>query len=455
VKGPDPLVGKVLNDNVRIVRPIARGGMGQVYLGEQTRMKRRCAVKVLDPRFGAGADAVDYNRRFLLEASVASRISHPNVVKIFDFGEAPEGCFIAMEFLEGRSLSEEISRAGRVAPDRAIHIALQAARALRAAHELGVVHRDVKPANVFLIHQDDDDDFAKVLDFGLVHESKSEGREATPEAIMGSPRYMAPEQVQGKEVDARADVYSLGAVMYSMLVGHPPFERRTDLATMMAHVSDPAPSIALAAPDVVLPAGLEAIVMRCLAKQPEARFASMHEVISALQFRDPLLASQSGPGVVPDFAPSGVVAAAAEPIAKRVSALPAGPRRGIAPLVVVAFAGAVLALLGVMALGRTPASAPTTAVASPPPAVAASPSAAPRPSLTATLHLETDPPGAKVNEEGETMCAATPCDVVYAGQAADPATEHLLAFLLPGYRLESKVAHAGGSPLTVKLTKAH
>jgi serine/threonine-protein kinase len=455
-KGSDPLVGKVLNDSVRIVRPIARGGMGQVYLGEQTRMKRRCAVKLLDPRFGAGVDAAEFNRRFLLEASVAARISHPHVVKIFDYGEAPEGCFIAMELLEGRSLSEEIARGGALSPARAVHVVLQAARALREAHALGVVHRDVKPANVYLIKQDDDDDFVKVLDFGLVHESKADGRDQGTDAIMGSPRYMAPEQVQGKEVDARADVYSLGAVLYAMLTGHPPFERRTDLATMMAQVSDPVPPMATVAPELALPAGLEAIVMKCLAKQPDARFASMDELVGALQGRDPLLSTGSGP-VVREMSPLGPLAVGAVPAeAPSARRLPSPPRarRGVTPMVVVAMAGVVVAVFGAIALGRAPAPAPASAPVSAP--VAAAPVVAPATApAKATLHVETDPPGAKVTEEGETMCATTPCDVVYSGRAADPSAEHLLSFLLPGYRLESKVAHVDSAPLSVKLMKAH
>ena len=214
-------MGKVLLDRVRIISSIARGGMGKVYLGEQTRMKRPCAVKVLDPRFTTGVDAADFARRFLLEASIAVEADHPHVVTIFDYGETPDGCFIAMEHLVGRSLSEELRKRGRLAPERAIHIAKQVARALREAHALGVVHRDVKPGNIFLLKQDDDDDFVKVLDFGLVHDSKAGDGHASSDTIMGSPRYMAPEQVQGKEVDARTDIYSLGAVLYAMLTRPP------------------------------------------------------------------------------------------------------------------------------------------------------------------------------------------------------------------------------------------
>src|SRR6185312_4751688 len=188
----DPLVGAVLLDRVRIERPIARGGMGTVYLGQQTRLDRRCAVKVLDPRLARGGDAREFSRRFLLEASVASRIAHPNVVTIFDYGDTPEGCFIAMEYLDGRSLADELKKCGRLPFDRAIHVTRLIARALREAHVLGVVHRDVKPGNVFLVRQDDDEDFVKVLDFGLVHDRQEMRDQPVADAIMGSPRFMAP-----------------------------------------------------------------------------------------------------------------------------------------------------------------------------------------------------------------------------------------------------------------------
>jgi predicted Ser/Thr protein kinase len=441
----DPLVGKLLLDRVRVIRPIARGGMGRVYLGELTRMKRPCAIKVLDSRFTVGTDAASFTRRFLLEASIAAKLAHPHVVTIFDYGETVDGCFIAMEYLAGRSLSEELSKHGPLAPDRAIHIAKQVARALREAHALGVVHRDVKPGNIFLLKQDDDEDFVKVLDFGLVQDSKaSETRDhASTDMIMGSPRYMAPEQVQGKEIDARADIYSLGAVLYAMLTGHPPFERRTELATMMAQVSDAPPPMQSVASAPVLPVGLEAVVMRCLAKNPDDRWGSMEELVAALQLRSIPMAAGSDP--------SGASIASVSP--QRARPLRAGSRRpagdrgrilGLAALFAVVAALAAVALLG----RPGPPVGAAAATASPPAAL-------PAPKATATLHVETDPPGAKVNEEGEPMCAATPCDIVYVGDAANPDVEHLLSFLLPGYRLESKVSKGTASPVTVKLTKAH
>jgi serine/threonine-protein kinase len=441
----DPLVGKVLLDRVRIIRAIARGGMGKVYLGEQTRMKRQCAVKVLDPKLTAIGDAGEFARRFLLEASIAAKLTHPHVVTIFDYGETPDGCFIAMEYLAGRSVSEELKKDARFVPARAIHIAKQVARALREAHALGVVHRDVKPGNIFLLRQDDDDDFVKVLDFGLVHDSKAGDGHAPTDTIMGSPRYMAPEQVQGKEVDPRTDIYSLGAVLYAMLTGHPPFERRTDLATMMAQVSDPPPAMSSVVPGLVVPPQLEAIVMRCLAKNPDARWASMEDLVTALSG-----CSASVP-VGPQMlggAPAGTPSPRPRP-SKRSSG-----RAGT--FAVAALFAVVTVLVGIALLDRpAPAPAPVTAVA-PPVASSTVPvaTAPPKPTASATLHVESDPPGAKVKEEGETMCPSTPCDIVYTGQAADPSVEHMLAFHLPGYKLERKVTSATASAVTVKLIKA-
>src|SRR5207247_1742834 len=162
--GEDPLLGRVINERIRIVKAIARGGMGKVYLAEQvTMMNRPCAVKVLDKRV-AEIEGNDFVKRFLLEASVTSKLTHPNAVTIFDYGETEDGiCYIAMELLEGRTLAEEIKKTGRLLPERAIHVARQAARALREAHQMGVVHRDMKPGNIFLVKRDDEDDFVKVL----------------------------------------------------------------------------------------------------------------------------------------------------------------------------------------------------------------------------------------------------------------------------------------------------
>jgi serine/threonine-protein kinase len=443
----------VLLDRVRIVRAIAQGGMGRVYLGEQTRLNRRCAVKVLDPRLVAGDDAHEFIERFLLEASIAAKLTHPNAVTIFDYGDTPEGsCFIAMEYLEGRSLADELKAAGRLPPERAVHIALQVGRALREAHEVGAVHRDIKPGNVFLVRRDDDDDFVKVLDFGLVEETQG-GDDAAPSApIVGSPRYMAPEQVQGKSVDARTDVYALGAMLYAMLTGRPPFERATELATMMAQVSDVPPAFASAVPRVLLPHGIEAVVMKCLAKDPDNRFASMAELVDALKMEGAAASVDSGhltrPKLVDPLMSSRTFAAQIEP--------PEAPKRRSVATAVVAGFGVLLvaAWLGRSVLSRRAMTSTPAAALAPSPEVAAIAPSSPALRLAATLHVETNPEGARVKEEGDTVCEATPCDIAYVGDSAAPGFEHLLVFMKADHKVERKLVTIGASPMRVTLTKA-
>lgn len=447
-------MGTVLLERVRIERPIARGGMGKVYYGEQVRMKRPCAIKILDPRMGGESDIAEFTRRFLLEASIAAKLTHPNVVTIFDYGETADGsCFIAMEYLEGRSLSEELKAVGRMPPERAIHIVRQVARALREAHALGVVHRDMKPGNVYLVKRDDDDDVVKVLDFGLVKDNAAaeaqEQQHTQFGQIMGSPRYMAPEQVQGKAVDGRTDIYSVGAMLYTMLAGRPPFDKASELAILMAQVSEKPPPIASVAPDVVLPPGLEAVVMKCLAKNPDDRYASMEELINALKLRPDAQSTTSDSGALASPRLLPPVLTVGEP----------APRRRVAMPWVLAGAAAVVLAVGLTLLSRgsdTPVATASPPVASSAPAVPlpAPTLPPPAPVATATLHVDSDPPGVKVKEEGEVMCEATPCDIVYTGAMADPTYEHLLVFLKPDYKLERKLVKLSASPLNVRMTRA-
>jgi eukaryotic-like serine/threonine-protein kinase len=450
----DPLLGTVLADRVRVERAIARGGMGKVYYGEQVGMRRPCAIKILDPRLAGGADTMEFARRFLLEASTAAKLTHPNVVTIFDYGETADGaCFIAMEYLEGRSVSEELKKQGRVAPERAIHIAKQVCRALREAHAIGVVHRDMKPGNVFLVKQDDDDDFVKVLDFGLVKEtSPSDSQDHTQIGqIMGSPRYMAPEQVQGKTVDSRTDIYSLGVMLYAMLSGKPPFDKATELATMMAQVSDVPPPLASVAPDLVLPPGLDAVVMKCLAKNPDDRFSSMEELITALKLRPGAMTTSSDSG---RHTQSPLLTA---PATTDSMSGGASKRRGTLPVILII--GAVVGVALTAALLTRQDSSPAQAVSMPsapliPPPPPPLPPPPPAPKVTATLHVETDPPGAKVKEEGDLVCEATPCDINYSGEQADPTYEHLLTFLKADFKLERKLVKVSASPISVHMTRA-
>ncbi|MGZ3423910.1 MAG: serine/threonine protein kinase, partial [Polyangiales bacterium] len=196
--GPDPLLGRSINDRFKVTGLIARGGMGKVYKAEQAPLGRVCAIKVLNPNYSGEHDP-EFHKRFFLEASISSKLTHPNTVTIFDYGRTDDNIYyMAMEFLEGRTLHRALREEGPFIEERATHIARQICRSLREAHSLGVIHRDLKPANVYLIEHGDETDFVKVLDFGLVKNiDDTKGEDLTQTGLfMGSPKYMAPEQIR-------------------------------------------------------------------------------------------------------------------------------------------------------------------------------------------------------------------------------------------------------------------
>jgi eukaryotic-like serine/threonine-protein kinase len=291
----DELIGRVINDRFRIISVIARGGMGRVYRAEQVPLGRLVAIKTLDPRSGNSGEENDpqFQQRFFLEASVASKLQHPNTVTVFDYGRTADGVyFIAMELVEGRSLYHVIREEAPISAERTIHVAMQIARSLREAHRLDVIHRDLKPGNVLLTRHGDEDDFVKVLDFGLVKHVESESEQELTKAglFMGSPKYMSPEQIRGERVDARSDVYALGVVMYEMITGKVPFERENTVKVLMAHMHEAVPPIQVAD----CPQGLNELIMRCLSKRPEGRPSSMDEVILMLKQATGLALTTSG-----------------------------------------------------------------------------------------------------------------------------------------------------------------
>ena len=252
-------------------RKIGEGGMGEVYMAEHQLLKRPCAIKLIRPE--AGADPVAL-ARFEREVQSSARLSHPNTIAIYDYGHTDDGTFYyVMEFLEGMSLDELVKRAGPLPPGRAIYLLRQACAGLAEAHGIGLVHRDLKPANIFIAHRGGESDVAKILDFGLVKLTRDPGAPALTAdlTVSGTPSYMAPEQATGnRDLDARADVYALGAVAYFALTGQPPFEGESAFAIMMAHARD-----AVIPPSEIspgLPADLEQVVLTCLAKKPEDRY---------------------------------------------------------------------------------------------------------------------------------------------------------------------------------------
>jgi serine/threonine protein kinase len=284
----DPLVGRLVAGRYRVLRPLGEGGMGQVYLAEHEAIEKKIALKVLRPEFSRKEDIVS---RFQQEAISASRIKHPNVLEVFDFGRLDGGeAFLAMEFLEGHDLADELSRSGILDPSRALPIAMQICRALAAAHARGVVHRDMKPDNVFL-QRTVDGEIVKIVDFGIAQlRSTEEAAQSEPRRrrltktgmIFGTPEYMAPEQAGGRGTDHRVDVYAVGVILYEMFSGAVPFTGDSFIAVLSAAVHEPPPLLTAVNPELRISASLQEVIMRALAKKPSDRFATMNDLMTAI-----------------------------------------------------------------------------------------------------------------------------------------------------------------------------
>jgi serine/threonine protein kinase len=285
--GPESLVGVVLSGRYQINKLIGEGGMGAVYQAEHTHMRKRFAIKVLHPEMSRLSEVV---ARFEREAMAAAHIEHPNVAGATDFGKLEDGSFfLVLEYVEGKSLREAISE-GRLELGRALRVARQIASALGRAHALGIVHRDLKPENVMLVTREGDPDFVKVLDFGiakvpvgLTGEPKTPGVALTQVGMVyGTPEYMAPEQALGQPVDATADLYALGVILFEMITGKRPYDHESKVTLLGMHVTAPIPRMGDRAPGANVPPQIEAIVTRLLAKESTARFADARELIDAL-----------------------------------------------------------------------------------------------------------------------------------------------------------------------------
>jgi len=270
------LVGQVVADRYHVVKKLGEGGMGQVYLAEHVKMGRRSAIKVMNPSMVHDPDAV---ARFNREASNASRITHPNVCAIYDFGETPDGLiYLAMEFIEGEPLTDLLEREGALPLARAASIFLQTADALQAAHDLGIVHRDLKPDNIMLTRRKGGGDTVKVVDFGIAKAVGGDeaGQKVTKTGlVVGTPEFMSPEQLSGDTLDGRSDLYSLALVFYRMLSGKLPFEATTVQETMIKRLTDEPTKLAEARPDLSFPAGLQPVLDTALARTPPERYQSV------------------------------------------------------------------------------------------------------------------------------------------------------------------------------------
>ena len=276
VAKPDSLIGRIFDNRYEVRSVLGNGGMGTVYRGWQLSVDREVAIKVVSPKFASDRNAV---KRFLREARLASRLSQPNVVNVYDFGQAGSILYLVMELLRGRTLATELGERGRLDTRRTCVIAAQLCDALDAAHAQGIVHRDLKPSNIVILDHPPGRDLVKVLDFGLAKSLVQDSGSAVTnsDALLGTPLYMAPEQIDGGESDQRADLYALGCILYEMLTGSPPFVDSSVSVLLARHLNE-----AHAPLPARVPTKLRQLVDRLLAKDQKDRVQTASEVRAIL-----------------------------------------------------------------------------------------------------------------------------------------------------------------------------
>jgi len=468
----DEMIGTLAAGRYRILKLLGEGGMGQVYLAEHIAIEKRVALKVLRAEYASKGEIVT---RFQQEAISASRIKHPNVLDVFDFGQLENGrFFLAMEYLEGNDLADELSRRRVIDAAMGIRISMQICRALSAAHVNGVVHRDMKPENVFLQRTADGEEIVKIVDFGIAQLRSKDSevvetkrRLTRTGMIFGTPEYMAPEQASGKHADVRSDIYSVGIIMYEMFTGAVPFTGDTFLGVLSKHLSEATPAMNSIYPEIGISPSLQRVIMHALEKDPLVRYQTMLEfahaisastdaaalgyrpTLSTTSDRPPTFAPHTaGTPTQSQFAPSSPLpktsprvrgpgqakdteaAARAETlIGAEANTQPHAPRsKGgwVAALV----AGVALAGGGVWlmthrtestrptpetraALAATPVA--TAPLSTPVPEVTAAPSAsgaAVPPTAAIHLAVVSEPSGAILLKNGFQVCDATPCEVL-------------------------------------------
>ncbi|MBX7194401.1 MAG: protein kinase [Sandaracinaceae bacterium] len=443
----DPLLGAVIDERYRIVRRIGEGGMGIVYEVEHVVIEKHLALKVLRDDYSSRPEVV---ARFRQEAKSASRIGNEHIVDISDFGETPNGAsYFVMELLDGEDLANVLAREGTLPLSRAADILTQCGRALAAAHAKGIVHRDMKPENIFLTKRDGRPDFVKIVDFGIAKMSDIEtegqpGRKLTKTGmIFGTPEYMSPEQAAGKSLDHRVDIYALGVIFFELITGRVPFSGDTFMGVLTQHMFEAPPSLLQANPAIQVPDSIEVFMHRALAKDPGERFQTCEELIAALDKavrgvslstpppvdgRSPATGKSTKMGYGETFRPAAPTSPQTLPIDEGADASsPSKPSNALLfvglGLVTVALAGGGWYFLqhGATPVGTSPD--PTTTTSAPPDAYVAIPDAFVAPPDAATpedagpemvsVGVVTTPSGARVEMLGSEgiACESTPCNL--------------------------------------------
>lgn len=273
--------------------------MGAVYKAEQPDMNRHVAIKILHARYLSRSDLVS---RFRREARAMSQLSHPNTARVFLYGQLEDGaCYFVMEHMVGRNLAQLVRAEGQMEPKRASRIMIQVCGALEEAHQAGIIHRDLKPENIFLTTQGGIEDFPKVLDFGLAKVTERQMRPGSmvltqQGMVFGTPEFMSPEQANGQPIDARADIYALGVILYEMLTGKLPFDAKQPIEYIQLHAEAPPIALSKRRADIEFPAGLEAALMRALEKDPDRRYATTTDFAQALS-----AVLNAEPGAIPSL----------------------------------------------------------------------------------------------------------------------------------------------------------
>ena len=353
--------GDILGGKYKILGMLGGGAMGKLYKAENITIQKHVAIKVMQGDF---AQNEEYQQRFMREAQAAASLEHFNICTIMDYDMTEKGdAYIVMELLSGEPLSDRIKRLGTLDPMSACLIMRQLLSALGCAHAKGIVHRDIKPDNVFLVHHEDRDDFVKLIDFGVAHIEQPqivEGSKPLTQSgqIYGTPQYLSPEQAEGSPVDYRADLYATGIILYEMLVGTPPFEGKSFLDLLVKQVREPAPHLPS---NIVQSDLLDAIIQKLLAKNPDDRFSSAQDVISHLDEVIVLLSAKTPLASASFAALSGSLAANLQKLTSQVNAAPkqSQPNKVIVALIIVC----VLILAGFLVMQLVKKAAPEEPIA--------------------------------------------------------------------------------------------
>jgi serine/threonine-protein kinase len=455
----DAYVGKTIDGRYVVERILGEGGMGIVYKGRHKVIDKKVAIKVLR---GDMAKDKEITERFLQEARAASSIGNPHIIDISDFGTLPDGStYFVMEFLEGDSLSVAIDKQRPMPVPRVLHIAKQIANGLSAAHTAGIVHRDLKPDNIMLINRGQDRDFAKILDFGIAKVG-AESKITRAGAVFGTPHYMSPEQAAGTSVDLRTDVYALGVILYELASGKVPFDADNFMGILTQHMyKAPVPILATVPPPEGVPAGLDAIIQKCLSKKPDQRYPSMDALVADLDKVErgevpdalPEMMSRSGGFNVPaDYFTTGTGRGMPAP----VPGMPSQPRTrwgvyaGVTAVVALVVGVGLIFLRSATTHATAPETAPAQIVAVPKPAasaVAPALSATPSPALTQVL-FAVEPPDAKVTRDGSDLGQSPIAIELKPGETAT------LLLARSGFKTQTVTVDGTQARLLVKMTAA-